>query len=241
MFDKYAVLKFARRFGFDVKRYGEYSDPLGRLRHALDRHKVVQLIDVGGNVGQFGRLIRMAGYPHWITSFEPSSDAHNKLQIAARDDPKWTVAPRCAIGPKADVIDINIAGNSQSTSVLKMTDRHIQGDPQSAYVGTERVNMITLDGYLDSMNGWATLPIGLKIDAQGYEAEVLAGLNKWSKAVRVLYTEMSLTPLYEGGIGFSDLFRQIEQRGYHCTSLEPGFIDRRTCEVLQVDATFERA
>ena len=106
------------------------------------------------------------------------------------------------------------------------------------------MDKITLDDLLDGplKRDITTNPnIGLKIDTQGYEGEVLAGIVKWNDRVKVIHTEMSLTPLYEGGIGFGDLFRMLEKRGYRCClSIEPGFTDPKTYEMLQVDATFER-
>lgn len=236
---RYQILKVARRFGFDIQRYGAYRDPLVRLRHALDRHHVKTVLDIGANTGQFGQLLRMAGYRDRIISFEPLSAAYAKLQAVARNDPAWTVAPRCAVAATTGTTDIHIAGNSKSSSLLDMTDRHVAGDPNSAYIGSESVDVITLDGFLD--HGYATgTALGVKIDTQGSEAQVLAGLIKWSPAVKVIQTEMSLTPLYADGIGFTDLFKLIESRGYRCTSIEPGFTDPKTSEMLQVDATFER-
>jgi FkbM family methyltransferase len=238
---KFEVLQTARRFGFDIQRYGRYRDPHYRLRCALERQGVSTLLDVGANVGQFALYIRMAGYGGQIVSFEPQLAAHTQLSAVARSDPNWIIARRCALADRAGTTEIQIAGNAgKSSSILNMTARHIAGDPKSAYIGKEEVELITLDGYLDSMPSLANVSMGLKIDTQGYEAAVLAGLVKWSDHVKVIQTEMSLTPLYEGSIGFSELFRTIEDRGYRCVSIEPGFSDPKTCEMLQVDATFER-
>ena len=100
--------------------------------------------------------------------------------------------------------------------------------------------MITVDSFLDAEPSLADNAIALKIDTQGYEAEVLAGLNKWSDSVKVIQTEMSLTALYEGEVRFGELYQSIEARGLHCISIEPGFTDPRTYEVLQIDAIFAR-
>jgi FkbM family methyltransferase len=238
---KYHLLKLARLLGYDVQRYGDYRDPLVRFRHALERHEVRVLLDVGANVGQFGQLLRLAGYRHQIISFEPLSNAHAQLQAMAMHDPDWTVAPRCAVAGEEGVMEIHIAGNSKSSSMLDMTQRHVAGDPRSAYVGKEQCTVITLDSYLDRSPNLHSVPLAVKIDTQGSEAQVLSGLVKWSHAIEVISTELSLASLYEGQCGFSEMFRRIEERGYRCTSIEPGFTDPRTREMLQVDATFERA
>src|SRR6266446_1801660 len=76
--------------------------------------------------------------------------------------------------------------------------------------------------------------ISFEIDIHGYYAEFLAGLHKWSNNIEVIVIEMSLAALYEGETKFLDLYRAIEDRRYHCISIEPGFTDPRTYEVLQV-------
>jgi FkbM family methyltransferase len=238
---KFEILHAARRFGFDIQRYVRCRDPYYRLKRCLDRQQVTTLLDVGANVGQFALYMRMADYTGQIVSFEPQMAAHSELSSVARGDPNWIIARRCALGDRSGMTEIQIAGNAgKSSSILNMTDRHIAGDPKSAFIGKEEVELITLDEYLDSMPSLVGQSIGLKIDTQGYEAAVLAGLVRWAGSVKVLLTEMSLTPLYEGSIEFSDLFGRIEERGYRCVSIEPGFSDPETSEMLQVDATFER-
>jgi len=229
-----------RPLGFEIRRYYPHHDPWRRLLVSLERHGVNVALDVGANVGQFAASLRRAGYTGRMISFEPLSAAHAKLAIAARDDPLWTVAPRCALAAKSGVAEINIAANSQSSSILDMLERHVAGDPKSAYLGREAVATTTLDDFLDHTPDAAGAAIALKLDTQGYEAEVLAGLDKWRGNIEVIMTEISLVGLYKGEATFLDLYRMIEERGYRCISIEPGFTDPRTSEVLQVDAIFER-
>ena len=77
---------------------------------------------------------------------------------------------------------------------------------------------------------WVLKNVALKIDTQGYEAQVWPGLDRWQQQVKVIQVEMSLTPLYEKSAKFVDLYRLIESRGFRCISLEPNFIDRKTYE-----------
>src|SRR5215469_15483516 len=116
-----------------------------------------------------------------------------------------------------------------------MLERHSAGAPHSRYVGIETVAMTTLDDFLDGEPDLADAAIALKLDTQGYEAQVLAGLDKWSDKVEVIMTEMSLVALYQGQARFFELYQMIEYRGYRCISIEPEFIDLHTYEVLQVD------
>jgi FkbM family methyltransferase len=237
---RYQVLKLLRRFGYDVQRYGPYRDAMRRFQKAIERQDTTTILDVGANVGQYAQRLRINGYTGRIVSFEPLSSAYAKLIAVARSDKLWTVAPRCALSDKPGVAEINIAANSQSSSLLEMLERHTAGDPKSGYFGKETVETIPLDLFLDNHPDLATSAMAMKIDTQGNESRVLAGLNRWSGHVKVIQVEMSLTALYEGEARFIDLYRLIEDRGYQCISIEPGFIDPRTYEVLQTDAIFER-
>lgn len=237
---RHSVRQMIRRLGCDVRQYHPRFDQLARLLAALERHRIGVVFDIGANVGQFARLLRAGGFRGRIVSFEPCSDAHGKLTTAAAGDRSWIVAPRCALGARLAEVKLNIAGNSESSSVLGMLDRHVAGAPASAYVDSEIVPMTTLDVFIDGAPELASGPLALKIDTQGYEGEVIAGLSKWSGAVKLIMTEMSLAPLYRDQVNFLDLYRKLEEQGYRCISIEPAFIDARTFEVLQVDAIFTR-
>lgn len=238
---KYAILGLLRRFGYDVQRYRPHDDPLRRFQYAMARRKAEAVIDVGANVGQFGQRLRINGYQGRIISVEPTSAAHAAVSKIARHDSQWTVTERCALGSSCgETIEINIAGNSQSSSVLGMLDRHVKGDPQSGYVGRETVPLMTLDALLDKYAGVTSQSMGLKIDTQGYEAQVLSGLHRWDACIDVIQIEMSLTKLYEGSLSFIELYHIMEDRGFRCISIDPNFTDPHTYEMLQTDAIFER-
>jgi FkbM family methyltransferase len=232
------MLRFSfRRIGLELRKYHAHRDPYRRLCTALKRQHVDTLFDVGANKGQFALSLRGSGFHGNIVSFEPLSEAYASLTQVASSDPLWTIAPRCGVGAKNGTVDIQIAGNSASSSILDMTERHLKGDPSSAYIGKETIPIITLENYLDERPHLKA--IGIKIDTQGYEPHVLEGLGCcWNRA-KVIQVELSLTTLYTGEKPFREIYRQIEDRGYRCISLEPGFTDPETLEVLQVDAIFE--
>ena len=86
-------------------------------------------LDVGANTGQFAQDLRASGYRGHIVSFEPLSDAHAALLVTASWDPLWDVADRCAVGAGDRWAEINIAGNSYSSSLLPMLDLHREAAP----------------------------------------------------------------------------------------------------------------
>jgi FkbM family methyltransferase len=117
---------------------------LDHLNFHLRRLGIRIVLDVGANTGQFAKELRLHGYHETIISFEPLSEAHAKLEVAAHSDPLWKIAPRCAVGAKTGSVQINIAANSFSSSLLPMLDSHRDAAPGSRYVGSEQVEMIKL-------------------------------------------------------------------------------------------------
>ena len=234
---RHSIHKFLRRWGGDVVRYDPVNDPDWRLAKLCDRSGAAMLLDVGANTGQFATRMLRAGIPS-IVSFEPLSGPYAKLIGAARGYTQWSVAPRCALGATEGKVEMNIAGNSQSSSLLPMLRRHVEALPNSAYTGTESVQVLRLDDFVETSLAGYDGAFALKMDVQGFEGSVLDGAARTLPRVRVIYTEMSLCPLYEGSPAFIDLYARIVGLGFRCVGVTPGFIDRERWEVLQVDATF---
>jgi FkbM family methyltransferase len=80
--------------------------------------------DVVANIGQFAEELRSVGFAGKIISFDPLTTAHAQLRNSAQNDSKWLVHPRIAVGDKNGEIEVNIAGNSELSSVLPMLDAH---------------------------------------------------------------------------------------------------------------------
>jgi FkbM family methyltransferase len=231
--------KLANRFGIDVHRHRPAASEHGRLSTMLASHGVNLVLDVGANTGQFARSIREAGYKGRIVSFEPLSDAHEQLQLRSRDDPRWEIAPRAAIGDHEGEVDMYIAGNSVSSSPLAMLESHVMAEPASACVGTDRVPLSRLDtmacAYLDP----PCVPF-LKIDTQGYEDRVLDGAPDVLQKVCGLQLELSFVYLYQGQQLFDPMVKRLYALGFSIWAIWPGFQDPQSGRMLQADATFFR-
>jgi FkbM family methyltransferase len=236
---RHEILEFLRRRGIDVRRIRPMDCEFSRLVRACVDRRLDVMLDVGANVGQFAKSFRRNGFAGEIISFEPLSSAYERLVVAASADPHWMVAPQCAVGEAEGTTTMHRARNSVSSSLLPMLDRHIRCAPASAYVGEENVRVVTLGGFIEQSLG-RMRPIGLKIDAQGYEHRVLMGLSGFAHRVEVLFTEMSLAAVYAGAEPFEALFARIRQLGLSCISITPGFTDPANYEVLQVNAIFAK-
>lgn len=234
------VRNTANRVGIDIHRYRpEQSEP-GRLVAMLASHSIDLILDVGANIGQFSQSLRKAGYQGRIVSFEPLLIAHAQLQRASGSDARWEVAPRVAIGDHEGEIELHVAANSFSSSVLEMLDSHKRAAPGSTCVAIERVQLTKLDTLArDYLN--AEDKLFLKIDTQGYEDRVLRGATDLLERVCGIQLELSFVPLYEGQQLFDELVVRLRTLGFSIWAIWPGICDAKSGRMLQVDATFFRS
>lgn len=231
------VRRAANRLGIDIQRHRPGASEVGRLSTMLASHGVNLVFDIGANVGQFAHALRNAGYQERIVSFEPLSTAREQLVKASRGDVSWAVAPCAAIGSEDGEVDLNIAGNSVSSSILEMLDSHVSAAPASIYVGGERVPLRRLDTLAPDYLRQNSVPF-LKIDTQGYEDRVLSGATSVLETTAGLQMELSLVPLYKGQQLFRTFMDKLDAKGFDLWAISPGFADPRNGRILQIDATF---
>jgi len=218
------------------KHFGSY---LLQNRIKLLKHfNITTILDVGANTGQFAYYTRKSGYQNRIVSFEPLSSAFTILNQFAKNDRNWQLV-NCAIGNQDGKIEINISQNSQSSSILDMMPEHEKSAPESAYMGKEKVEIHKLDSIIPKHTGNLEQTY-LKIDTQGFEKNVLSGAEKSLKSIKGLQLELSLVELYQGETLITEMLNIIKDLGFTIYSLEPGFYDKTTGQLLQVDGVFYR-
>jgi FkbM family methyltransferase len=222
------------RAGFDVTRDAFKH----RFVYQMRLHDIHTVLDIGANTGQFGRLLRRSGFTGRIHSVEPLQSAYTQLTAAAQHDSNWTVQ-RAAVSDEPGTITMNVSGNSVSSSVLPMMQRHADAAPSAQYVASEDVPATTVD---DIVAEHRLDPAGtlLKIDVQGYEKAVLDGAAKTVDRFQGVRVEMSLAPLYEGQVLMPELVDLLDQAGFEMWFVEPGFTDPVTRRLLQLDGVFFR-
>lgn len=230
-FMRTAAEQFARR-GLEVRRH-----VATRRQAMLARHQVDLVLDVGGADGGYGTSLRRFGYAGRIVSFEPLSDAYAALRASISDDPLWS-AHNLALGAESGPATINIASNSNSSSLLPMLDAHRGAAPAIQYVAEESVTVARLDDLADEAVRSAERPF-LKVDTQGFEREVLAGGADTVRRCVGLQLELSFVPLYEGGMLVDEAIGWAYSQGFHLVGIEQGYAAPGG-EILQVDGVFTR-
>jgi FkbM family methyltransferase len=234
---QYEIRRRLWPLGYDIVKYSSQS--FVRQKRLFASYGVNLVLDVGANAGQFAQHLRnYVGYRKRIISFEPLSSAFGRLKAKARRDAAWEVF-NFALGEADTKGEINIAGNSYSSSLLGMLSSHMQAAPESKYIGQEVIEIRTLDNIFDSFYSKDNRTY-LKIDTQGYESRVIAGAEKSLAHIGTIQLEMSLIPLYEGELLFSEMCNLMTQKGYSLVSLEGGLSDQDSGQLLQVDGIFHR-
>ena len=217
---------------------------IGIFRFDISKERVIPeyldldlMLDVGANTGQYVTLIRRQGFKNQIVSFEPLSAEHLQLQANSRKDVNWEIFERCAIGNVNGSGTMNISQNSFSSSLLGILKSHLSAAPESAYIGTESTPIFRLSEiYQSKYTGYKRL--GLKIDVQGFEMEVLLGAQEILNLVSFVQIEMSLIPVYSDQKMYFEIDAFLRQSGFSLWKVVPGFSNPVDGQQLQFDGIY---
>ena len=186
-----------------------YEEPEARILRAALKPGMTYL-DVGANLGYFVTLAaKLVGETGRVIGLEPEPYNFRLLHRNVIHNTPWAVAVNAA------------AGNKPGTAKLFKADRNLGDhrlytDAESANRPFVEVPVVRLDD-LFRMNGWPA-PDVIKIDVQGYEMQVIQGLNGLVDASRpsVVITEYWPVGIRNAGgdpKAYLDWFRE---RGFSC-------------------------
>ncbi len=233
------IKNITKKLGIYVRYDSPASNEEFRRILLLKAHNIDTVFDIGANIGQYAVGLINSGFNYPIISIEPLPEEFIKLEKKSTIYSHWNVAPRCAIGEKSGDIKINVSKNSVSSSILKVLPSHLAGAPESEMTKTVDVKLLSFEDLR------ALHPSGnrlyLKIDVQGYEKQVINGINKSWDSIMGLELEISVKPLYEGQDWLlGDVLGYMQSSNFNLMSLTPGFTNPQTGEVLQYNGIFMR-
>lgn len=138
-----------------------------------------------------------------LYAFEPLPGPLQALRERAAADPRLQVFA-CAISDQDGEARFHVTSNDGESSSLLPLGTHQQWFPQVHVDRTVTVPTRRLESVLQEHR--LPPPDALLVDVQGAEHQVLASLSAGLlQGVRLIYTEVSLEPLYEGGRVLADV------------------------------------
>jgi Methyltransferase FkbM domain len=123
--------------------------------------------------------------------------------------------------------------------LLPVSARTLEIEPSAGYVGTQDVVVYRLDSVLDRFAQPGD-SIFLKIDTQGYELKILNGALGVINRFALIQLETSFFEVYHGETLIGDVIKYLDYMGYRVVSIEPGWENPATSELLQADFIFGR-
>lgn len=168
--------------------------------------KIKGVIHIGGHTGEEIPFYLDRGWR--VAIFEPYKETFDQI-VESEFVKKYNVA----LGPKKDMVKLNIASNYASSSILK-PKLHLYEHPHVNFNSVIEVPQETLDSY--SFYEYNML----NIDVQGYELEVLRGSVETFKHIDCIYIEVNDRELYENCVLLKELDYWLSKHNFYRTITE---------------------
>lgn len=195
------------------------------------------VIDVGANVGQFAVASAKLFPDVRVHSFEPVPGCAAELRKNVSGLEMVTVYP-LALGEEAGEARLRVNAYTHASSFLPATRTHREAFPGVRESGEVPVEVSTLDRVFSDVE--LPGPVLLKLDVQGFEAEVIRGGTETLKRMDYVVLEASFRRMYEGEPLFADMMRLMQEHGFRFERPVGWLTAPGNEEVLQMDALFAR-
>jgi len=170
-------------------------------------HKISMCFDVGANAGQ--TITKLVGaFPDAeVHAFEPVKKTYDLIRsrFAAYDN---LTLNQLALGDHNADMDIYIPQHDTMASLVKPSDY------DESQIESEQVTVQTLDAYCDEHN-IAIIDL-LKIDAEGYDLQVLKGATKLfeNQAIKLVLVELGFDPKSSYHVSFEVVHSYLANYGF---------------------------
>lgn len=235
--------KIASTFGYRIVAEHKLNHALEiHLRAVFSRASINCVIDVGANCGQYGQMLRRAGYKGRIISFEPAPAPFTELSRVSSTDSNWLVVPQ-ALGNCEATISLNRASasafssfHSPNTYGMKRFSTVIKS------VDCDEVEMTSLATYWPRIVAAREQQnIFLKLDTQGYDLEVVLGAADKINSVMAIQAEIAFKPIYEHAPDHIESLARFRDLGFEVSGIYPLTRDKHNKAFIECDCVFVRA
>jgi FkbM family methyltransferase len=208
------IKQLLRRFGIELKHLHYGLDLWLDLRTLFTNRPPSVILDVGANLGQTSLKLADMFPGARIWAFEPNPSTLEKLRAAVLNQPAITPVG-LALGATKTTAQLQITGSSVNASLLP----YEKPSGNDTVTGEARVEVITLDDFAEK-NDIETIDL-LKVDAQGYDLEVLRGAEGLLRAgrIRALVVEVNFVQMYSGQAWFHEIYEFVHRHGLRLCGL----------------------
>jgi len=234
--------RIAGWLGYELIKKRKLNDSLEQhLANIFELEDISLVVDVGANVGQYARSIRLHGYGGRIASFEPVAKAFADLELQSNLDHNW-FSYQIALGARNENVIMQRYAATEFSSVLSVNrfarDRYKW---RTEIDGHEEVPMATLADYWPQITEFMAAPRALlKLDTQGSDLDVLAGAGAAMRDIYAIQAELSLKTIYDGAPRYLDALAEFEKQGFEVTGMYPLSRDKKSMAVVEYDCVMTR-
>lgn len=207
--------KLARSRGYikaksfnELARSRGYVKAIGLINMMVaQRFSVDEVIDVGVNAGTDWLYDTFPGAKFVLV--EPVPDGESLLDWR----PTNYTFVNCGLGAEPGRLTLNRYNNENLTSFLELHNRAEEVHPRRQLAERVEVPVRTLD---DIIERYCTSDnIGIKIDTEGFEVEVVKGLEKHKERVTFIVAESSVVRRHLETYQFSDLVAELRAKNFY--------------------------
>ena len=229
-------------FGYELIKKRKLNDTLEQhLANVIEDRRIDLVVDVGANVGQYAKSLRLHGYAGRIVSFEPLAGVYEQLAEQSNLDSNW-MSFNFALGTENTSAEMHTFAASEFSSMLPINEYARERFKwRTDSTGVETVQMRTLATMWPEISKFLDTPkVLLKLDTQGYDLDVLAGGKDIIENVSAIQAEISLKSIYDGAPRYLDALAKFEDLGFEVTGMYAVSRDKDSMAIVEYDCVMTR-
>ena len=187
----------------------------------LFNENINTVIDVGAHYGEFALAINKKFKIKKIISFEPNTDAFNKLKLKTK---KYENIKTLNFGAgnidQDKKLNVNIESSSSSLNNLQENSKYFKKKfflskffNKKIIEKQIQVKIIKLDDFINNNSNIDIIDI-LKIDTEGYEYYVLKGIGNNIKKIKVIYFEHHFDDMIIKNYNLTDIHNYLIENNF---------------------------